>query len=272
MKQLSGAGGFVLDLDGCLVLADQVGSGSAAPLPGAAEFLQALNERGMPYVCLTNGSTRTPADYVASLRQIGLPLTAERFVTPVVVAARYIRQHHPGAPVFAFGSAVADALAEQGVATVPLQQAEEAAVVVVGHDPQLNAEKLRAACHAVDRGAVLLATNMAPWVPVRGGKAVALSAAAGAAVAYVTGRQPIVTGKPSVQALQVVAELLGCEAGRLVVVGDDLDVDIRMGKDGGAFTVWVKGGAARGQVQHAGDERIRPDLEIHSVGELLRYL
>ena len=50
--------GFVLDMDGTLVLGDKNNQG-LSPLPGALDFVQTLVDRDLPFCILTNGTTRT---------------------------------------------------------------------------------------------------------------------------------------------------------------------------------------------------------------------
>ena len=69
--------GFVLDMDGTLVLGDRNNQG-LNPLPGALDFVQTLIDLDLPFCILTNGTTRTPDQYADALRQVGFPMTADR--------------------------------------------------------------------------------------------------------------------------------------------------------------------------------------------------
>ena len=57
--RLRAARGFVLDMDGTLVLGD-AGQRRLPPLPGAVELTALLADRGVPYVVFTNGSAKSP--------------------------------------------------------------------------------------------------------------------------------------------------------------------------------------------------------------------
>jgi NagD protein len=72
-----------------------------------------------------------------------------------------------------------------------------------------------------------------------------------------------------------VAELrthFGFPTNRLVVVGDDLDMDIALGRLGGSRTVLVRSGMSGGSVLERVPERRRPDAVIDSVADLLELL
>ena len=57
LERLRNTRGFVLDMDGTLVLGDNRNRG-LKPLPGAVEFIEHLNRTDVPYVLLTNGTAR----------------------------------------------------------------------------------------------------------------------------------------------------------------------------------------------------------------------
>ena len=58
-ERLGEVRGFVLDMDGTLVLGDRNNKGLTL-LPGALEFLTTLTELGLPFCVFTNGTVKTP--------------------------------------------------------------------------------------------------------------------------------------------------------------------------------------------------------------------
>src|SRR5580700_5269093 len=89
--RLRAAHGFVLDLDGTLVLGDRRNH-QLAPLPGALGLTRWLTRRGVPFVVLTNGTTRTPGELAAALREIGFGLADDAVLTPASSAAGLFRR------------------------------------------------------------------------------------------------------------------------------------------------------------------------------------
>src|ERR1700734_2178467 len=81
LRLLRDARGFIFDMDGTLALGDRVNHG-LTPLPGAAEMLRLVRERGVPYLVFTNGTNRTPAHFAAVLRDEGLDVPDELMMTP----------------------------------------------------------------------------------------------------------------------------------------------------------------------------------------------
>ena len=82
------AKGFVFDLDGSLVLGDKHNRGLEA-LPRAPDILRLLDQRGVPWVVLTNGTVRVPASISEALADAGLHVPVDRILTPATVAAEY---------------------------------------------------------------------------------------------------------------------------------------------------------------------------------------
>ena len=86
-----------------------------------------------------------------------------------------------------------------------------------------------------------------------------------AAIAKASGRRPTVVGKPSRAAVRAVAERLALDPRRVAFVGDDLAMDIALGRRAGGPTVLVRSGmsAGEGLGEHAAD------LVVDAVADLL---
>jgi HAD superfamily hydrolase (TIGR01450 family) len=266
---------FVFDVDGTLVLSDDpnAGTGGISVLPGAIDVLQRLRKRGTRFVCFTNGSGQVPTALAARLRTAGLDVADEEMLTPPVIAVEYIRRQHPDQTVLAFGNAgVLDPLRAANIPLANLQEAERAGVVLVGADPNFTYDKLDAACRAVWAGAPLLVTSMAQFFASRGGRMPSTSGAIAAGITHVTSIQPLVVGKPSALVLEVIATLLGTSQKRLAVVGDDLDLEIRMASECGAFSVLVLTGTTHESELARVESQHQPGLVIPTIANLLPYL
>jgi NagD protein len=61
---------WLMDMDGVLVHEEQA-------LPGAADFINTLRDRDMPFLVLTNNSIYTRRDLAARLRTSGLEVPEE---------------------------------------------------------------------------------------------------------------------------------------------------------------------------------------------------
>ena len=198
----------MLDLDGVVWL-------SADPIPGAAEAVARLRAAGERVLFCTNFSGRLLADQEAQLEDHGIPAHGD-VLTSAMAAARLVE---PGERVLICGGAgVAEAMQARGA--IPVRDGD-ADAVAVGFHREFDYERLRIAARAVDRGARLIATNddatlPTPDGPIPGGGALV------AAVAYATGVEAIVAGKPHQPMADLVLSVGGPEG---TVVGDRPSTD-----------------------------------------------
>jgi len=259
--------GFMFDVDGTLILSDRQ-LGSYELLPGAVEFLSSLEERGVPFVALTNGSAYPAGEQAPRLRKLGLPVSDERMLTPNDVAAGLFRQRGIGTVMVLGNEGVVRALAGHGIATaVPGEGGAVEAVYVAWH-PACTMDDIHAAASAVLDGAAFFTASDAPFFATRSGRAFGYSSAICGAIARVTGAEPEVTGKPSLHALALVAERLGVPAESIAVVGDDPRVEIEMARAGGAIGIGVTTGTTSAEEWAAQPPERRPHRVVSGLGEL----
>ena len=271
---LADARGWVFDVDGCLMRTARAGGAGGIPFPGAVELVASLKAAGRQVVLCTNASGKSPARYAAHLRELGFDITDDEFVTAGSAAADHVAAHHPGARVLVLGNdGVADPVTARGLEVLDPGADVLADVVVVGAADSYSAEAINAACLAVDAGAPLYVTVQTPWFHGGVGRSVAVSSAMAAAVSWVTGVAPQVTGKPSAAlAERLLARFGPGEPGDLVVVGDAA-AEIELAAAMGARSVLVLSGATAGPGLAELPPDRRPDValaDIAAVYDLVR--
>src|SRR5712671_4728291 len=74
-------------------------------LPGAAEFLQRLVDRGRRFLVLTNNSIFTPRDLSARLARSGLQAPEESIWTSALATADFLSSQLSGGSAFVIGEA-----------------------------------------------------------------------------------------------------------------------------------------------------------------------
>jgi len=260
--------GFVFDVDGSLV--HRGADFRARPLPGAVQVLEAIRASGRPLVLFTNASHAYPAAIAAGLREDGLPVGDNEVLTPVCSALSYLARRHRGRPVMVFGSeAIRQRMARAGV---PLAAGEEAEVVFVAHVDEVDLAALERAARAVAGGARLLTASYQPGYWGANGMVFSRGAMVTAAIAKVTRARPTVVGKPSRAAMREISDRLGVPSEELAVVGDDLAMDIALGRLGGSRTVLVRSGISGSLDLERVPERQQPDAAVDGVEEVLGWL
>jgi len=199
---------WVLDLDGVVWLATD-------PIPGAAGAVARLRAAGEQVVFCTNNSGPLVGEHEAKLAALGIPAEGD-VLTSAMAAAELVE---PGERVLICGGpGIEEAMAARGAVTV---RDGDADAVAVGFHREFDYERLRIAARAVNRGARLIATNddatyPTPDGPIPGGGALV------AAVAYATGVEPVVAGKPYPPMADLVRSVGGPEG---TVVGDRPSTD-----------------------------------------------
>ena len=121
-------------------------------------------------------------------------------------------------------------------------------------------------------GARLLTASYQPAYAGADGPIFSRGAMTAAALAKATEVRPAVVGKPSRAALLAIADRLGAPTREIAVIGDDVRMDIALGRLGGARTVLVRSGMSGRVDLDAVPERFRPDAAVEGVAELLDRL
>jgi HAD superfamily hydrolase (TIGR01450 family) len=265
--------GFVFDVDGTLVRRFPDG---VHPLPGAVAVLEAIRASGRKLAIFSNGSHMPPEQFARELRADGLPVSDEEMVTPVRSALSHLRRRHAGAPVLLFAQpSVRELMAREGVAVVSSDDASvhgSVAAVLVLHVDDTSIPELERAARAVVGGAKLLTANYLPAYAGANGPIFSRGAMVTAAIAKAADVRPTVVGKPSRAAVQEVSERLGVPSADLLVTGDDVRMDIGLGRLGGSRTVLVRTGITGAMDVTRLPEKRRPQAVIDGVEELLAWL
>jgi NagD protein len=257
-----GVRGVVFDLDGTLYLGERL-------LPGAAEVVAAARERGLAVRFVSNKPWQPGRVYAEKLTRLGVPASAEDVLTSGGVTAAALSRSNPGARVMTLGER--PLVEELRAAGLDAREEDPAAeVVVASFDRQLVYRRLHAAHQALVRGARFVATNPDATCPIEDDE---LPDTAGI-IAYLeatTGRRcEEVFGKPSPAMIRAIAESLGLGVAEMLVVGDRLETDMRMGIEAGARTALVLTGVT--SEADLGASALSPDLVLAGVTELAGQL
>jgi NagD protein len=264
--------GFVLDMDGTLVLGDRNNKG-LRPLPGADRLFAALTDLGLPFRIFTNGTARTPQQYTHVLQALDFPVADDGVLTPASSAVDVLRRHGHRRVMVLGGKGITEPLEAAGLeALPPLRKTEADAVMVGWFRQELTFEALEAACDAVFGGARFYSASQSLFFATAEGRQLGTSRAISAVVRDVTGCDVTIVGKPSLPALQAAARHLALEADELAVVGDDPELEVPMAHLGSALAVAVHTGIGHAQSFADLPENLRPHLDLPDVGVLAHLL
>ena len=128
------------------------------------------------------------------------------------------------------------------------------------------------AARAVERGAPLLTGSYARGYAGAHGIIFSRGAMVTAAIAKVTATRPRIVGKPSRAAVEEIRIRLGMPTDEIAVIGDDVGMDIALGRMGGSRTVLVRSGITGATALDKLPESRRPHAVIDRVSDLLEVL
>jgi HAD superfamily hydrolase (TIGR01450 family) len=268
LERLRGSHAFVFDMDGTLVLGDKTNHG-LNPLPGALEITNLLTSQSVPFVLFTNGTARTPQQYVGMLRDVGFSLADNSVMTPASSATDLFRRRGYKRVLTLGGEGLEKPLRDAGMEIVLPVGNPTVEAVLVGWFREFTMSALEAACHAAWNGAKVYSCSQSLYFATAQGKALGTSRAISAMIKDLTGARIHIVGKPSLEALRCAARRLGVRTKELTVVGDDPSLEVPMALRGGALAVAVNTGiGAADSFEHLPHKQ-RPHITVHDVGALL---
>jgi HAD superfamily hydrolase (TIGR01458 family) len=225
----------LLDLEGTLYA-------TGGALPGAADAVAALRERGLGVRFLTNIDSQSPAAVAATLAGYGLDVPVRDLFTPVSAALAFFGAAPEARVLAVLSTALQDEFAHlRGFAHLDDATARHTHVLVGDCRDVLDYAVLDGALRALRAGAVLVALQRGRYFRRDDGDHLDTGAVV-AGLEFSAGVQARVLGKPSTDFFELAARSVGVPIGECLVVGDDATTDVAGGHAAGARTVQVRTG------------------------------
>lgn len=241
--------GYLIDLDGTMYRGTE-------PIEDAADFIKRLIDKGIPYLFVTNNSSRTPAQVAEKLRSFQIPAEEDQVFTSSLATANYIYERDKDASVYVIGEeGIQTAIAEKGFA----KGGEDADYVVIGIDREITYEKLAVACLAVRNGAKFISTNGDIALPTERGLMPG-NGAFTSVIAVSTETKPVFIGKPEPVIVDQALKILGTSKAETLMVGDNYNTDIMAGVNAGLDTLLVHTGVTT--KEHLINYKIQPTYTV----------
>ncbi|MFV0561120.1 MAG: TIGR01457 family HAD-type hydrolase [Enterococcus sp.] len=221
--------GYLIDLDGTIYKGTE-------PIPAGKRFVDELQKRNLPFLFVTNNTTKTPDTVAKRLaNEFDIHVSGDHVYTATLATIDYMIEDGRGKKVFVVGeSGLIDLILAAGFTW----DEETPDYVIVGLDSEVTYEKFVTATLAIQKGAVFIGTNPDKNIPTERG----LLPGAGAVIAMVeraTQTPPIYIGKPEAIIMDKAAAILGIEKDQLIMVGDNYETDIQAGIKNGIDTLLV---------------------------------
>jgi HAD superfamily hydrolase (TIGR01458 family) len=256
----------LIDIDGVLTV-------SWRALPGTVDALARLRLDGRALAFVTNTTSRPRAAITRALVDAGFDVAEREVFTAPIMAAAYLRAHHPGARVHLLsgGDIRADLV---GVDIIdepnrPDQPVRPDVVLLGGGGPEYSyAAVNRVLGWALDGVPVVAMHRNFYWRTDEGLSADTGTFLAGLeAAAHFTAT---VVGKPARAFFSTALDTLGADASTAMMIGDDIDSDVLGAQRRGLVGVLVRTGKFRPSTLR--DAAGRPDYIIDSFADLPELL
>jgi HAD superfamily hydrolase (TIGR01458 family) len=223
---------LILDMEGVLHV-------DWTALAGAPEALARFRAAGLEVAVLTNTTGRTRAAIAERLAALGMPVPAERIVTSAWAAAEHLRREPHRPRVYAL--AEPSVLEEFDGLDLVGRPAEAETIVLGGPDERWTYAALNDVFRAVQNGVALLAMQRNRWWTSAAGPALDAGMYV-AGMEYAAGVEATVVGKPSPEIFAAACARLGADPQEAMMVGDDLESDLRPAAGLGMATCLVRTG------------------------------
>jgi NagD protein len=250
---------WLTDMDGVLVH-----EGKA--IPGAAEFVTTLRDKGRPFLILTNNSIFTARDLRARLAASGIEVPEESIWTSALATAQFLSDQNPGGSAYAIGEAgLTTALYEAGYTLTE----SDPDYVVLGETRTYSFEAITKAVRLILGGAKFICTNPDPTGPSTEGPLPATGSVA-AMITRATKREPYFIGKPNPMMFRSALNRIDAHSESTAMIGDRMDTDVVAGIEAGLHTFLVLTGSTK--IKDVDSYPFRPSTVVDSIADLVERI
>lgn len=229
--------GLIIDIDGVIFEGEQA-------IGDLKVIFDQINALDLAFVIATNNSSRSRECCVELFKTQGVNIIVEQVVNSTSVTLNYLQANFPrSAAIHVLGSSILKSELTRAGYTLVEDLKRPVVAVIVGIDKDFNYNKLKVASLHIQRGATFIATNDDATVKSSSGLMPACGAIV-AALEVATSVTATVMGKPHKPMYALALERLNKHPERVLMVGDQLDTDIKGAQACGLRTALVLSGVS----------------------------
>lgn len=246
--------GYLIDLDGTIYKGKN-------RIPAGERFIERLQAKKLPYMLVTNNTTRTPEMVQEMLRGFNVETPLNTIYTATMATIDYMNDMNRGKTAYVIGEeGLKKAVTEAGY----VEDNENPAYVVVGLDWSVDYEKLSIATLAIQKGALFIGTNPDLNIPTERGMMPG-AGAINALLEAATRVKPVFIGKPNAIIMNKALEILDVPRNQAIMVGDNYLTDIMAGINNDIATLLVTTGFTH--ADEVPSLPVQPDYVLASLDE-----
>ena len=259
---------LALDMDGTIYLGSRI-------FPFTLDFLKEMKENGIGYSFLTNNPSKSVADYLHKLENMGIEASEDNMYTTSLAAIDYIKTHYPEAKrLFLLGTpSMISQFEKAGFISCADDPADVPDVLVVAFDMTLSYDRLCRATWWASQGIPYIATNPDRVCPTDQQLVLVDCGSICKCIEHACGRKPdIVLGKPDPNMLYGIMQSHGLASEEIAMVGDRIYTDTATAHNAGAVGVLVLSGETTLEtaLAVAEDARTNPNPEFYPPDFIVR--
>ena len=244
----------MFDLDGVFCIDDQV-------LPGAINTLHYLNNNNIPYRFLTNTTIRSRNSLFEKLINLKFPINKEDIISASYAGVLKLRQ---------LGSPTCELILQQDskkdYCEFKINNENPEYIVIGDLDQDWTFKIINDIFNKVINGSKILALHKGRYFKTSKGMQID-SGAFIKGIEYASSIESVVVGKPEKDFFEIAISQVNIQKENLLMVGDDLENDIKGAQSCGIQAALVKTGKYRSDLVQRSN--IKPNLIINSIDEII---
>ncbi|TXT60722.1 MAG: hypothetical protein BAJALOKI2v1_80014 [Promethearchaeota archaeon] len=226
--------GLLIDINGTLYFKDEI-------IPNSIETIQRLEELGVSLIYLTNTDSKTPYQVWKTLKKFTFPIKQRQVFTPIIALKRYLKQYPKKKSYFILSKQV-----EKEFEEFPrVKESEIPDFVVLGDfRDDWDIHRLNKGFKYILNGARLLGTQGNKYFLDNKGEPVLDTGAFTSMIANIAKIEPKIFGKPAKSYFELALNALQLRNDQVLLIGDDIESDIKGAINAGIQSILVKTGKA----------------------------
>ncbi|HNZ28854.1 MAG TPA: HAD-IIA family hydrolase [Candidatus Goldiibacteriota bacterium] len=224
---------IAFDLDGTIYIGNSL-------VPGAAELIDYLKNKGVHVFYFTNNSTKTRNQIFKKLHEFGLFVEINEVYSSAYAAGLYLKENGYNT-VYCCGSEGLRTEIEANGTKCVNDGSKKIKAVVVGLDNSFDYKKMTIGLNLLrNKECKFIVCNKDRTYPVEGDVLMPGCGPIVASLENASGRTPdVIIGKPETYMLDLLCRDWKLKPEQVLVVGDTYDSDIEMAKRAGAKAVFI---------------------------------
>lgn len=207
--------GYIFDMEGVFIKDFHL-------LPGGRNVIELLKSKGIPFVFLSNLTTKSPKELHEMLMRSGIYVNKEQIITSATLVRDYLKEKHPSSNIKVFGS--------QSLKSFIYEQYRigftEVDVIVIGMEPTISISDLSKIRKHIQDGKKVIFTNPDYYAPTSTGYDFECGVMLELFRPHLK-EEPIIIGKPSKYAFEYAIEKLNVPKEYVAMIGDTYETDIK---------------------------------------------